>query len=268
MEISPSVPAPKISVLLLTHNSSKTLGPCLESVRNLASEIILVDDRSTDPTLEIARKQGAKIFQRPLESFGAQKQFALEQASHDWVFLIDSDEQASAELCDEIRRTLSLPHPQNAYRLPRKNFYFGRWLKRGGKYPDFQTRLFRREACRFSSDIVHERVEGAGTVGTLSHPILHDSYPDMETWQKKLDLFSRFRAEQLLQKGVKNSTLNAFWFCGFRPWGRFLRKYVFKLGFLDGMEGLIACLHDLLTEILGYFLFIQKAYKKNKNVTS
>lgn len=247
----------KISVILAARNAEKTLDCCLISVRNLHPEIIFVDDHSTDRTAEIARKYGVKFFQQKLESFGAQKQFALDQASGEWVFLIDSDECAGPDLVKEILETVSHGGTFSAYQVARRNFYFGQWLRFGGKYPDHQVRLFKKGKVRFSGDIVHERLIVDGQIGTLKGWIEHDSYPDLGTWFRKLEMFSDFRAKELSQKGVAPSPWNAFRFCFFRPGWRFIRKYFLKFGFLDGVPGLLACIHDALTEILTYFHLVQ-----------
>ncbi len=247
-----------ISVVLITYNAQDTLELCLESVKDVAAEIILVDDHSTDKTLEIASKYSVKSFTRKLESFGIQKQYAINHAQNDWIFLIDSDETATTELLNAVRQTVKRDASEAAWRVPRKNLYFGKWLRHGGKYPDYQVRLFRKSACRFSDDIVHERVIVSGVTGTLDFPLIHHSYPNLETWQRKLEMFSECRAEDLLKQGLEPGAWEALRYCLFRPKSRFLRRYVFKLGFLDGFPGFLACLHDALTEILGYFLFTQK----------
>ncbi len=253
-----------ISVVLITYNAQETLELCLESVKDIASEIILVDDYSTDKTLEIAARYSVKSFTRKLESFGIQKQFAINHAANDWIFLIDSDETATTELLKLVRDIVGKNGPETAWRLPRKNLYFGRWLRHGGKYPDYQVRLFRKSACRFSDDIVHERVIVSGETGTIPSPLIHYSYPSIDTWHRKLQMFSECRAEDLVKQGLVPGFYQALRFCVLRPKWRFLRRYMLKLGFMDGFPGFLACLHDALTEILGYFMFTQKFRSRQK----
>ena len=243
---------------MITKDSEATLENCLKSVAELASEIILVDDGSKDKTVEIAKRYGARIFQKELKSFGAQKEFALSQANEDWIFLIDSDETATPALIEEIRKSLSGNHSFNAYKVPRRNFYFQKWLKHGAKYPDHQVRLYKKNRVHFSSNIVHEKVMVEGEVGVLKNWIDHFSYTDMDTWFKKLKMFSEFNAEELYRKGVKPTPLNFARFCVLNPLWRFDKRYFLKLGFLDGLPGLIACVHDALTEILTYMQLSQK----------
>jgi glycosyltransferase involved in cell wall biosynthesis len=253
-----------LSLAIAAKNAEDTLEACLLSVKGLVSEIVLVDDRSSDRTCEIARRHGAKVFEKELTSFGEQKQFAIEKTSGDWILLMDSDETVSPEMAESVRSAVSARVPgADAYRVRRKNIYFGRWLRYGGKYPDYQIRLFKKGAVRYSDDLVHEKPVGAGTVGTLDGWINHFSYPDVKTWVAKLEFFARFRAEALFQKGVQPSVKQFFTYCVFRPVWRFDRKYFLKLGFLDGLPGLLACLHDALTEILTYTVLCQKCNKLN-----
>lgn len=252
----------KISLIVITKNSEKTLEFCLNSVGELFPEVILVDDCSTDKTIEIAQKYQAKIFQKELKSFGVQKQFALDQATGQWIFLIDSDEVATAELVQEIEHVIAQSVSLNAYKIMRRNFYFGKWLRFGGKHPDWQVRLFKRGTVQFSENIVHEKVIVNGRVGHLENQINHFSYPDLNTWLQKLKMFSEFRAEELYRKGKRPSPFNFFQFCVLRPVWRFDKRFFLKLGFLDGLPGLLAAIHDVLTEILTYLLLSQKCKKR------
>lgn len=253
----------QISLILIAKNAERTLDACLNSVKELASEIVLVDDGSTDSTVRIAREYKAKIFNKKFEGFGSQKQFALEQASHPWVFLIDSDERAVPDLIAEIRETVKNNPSASAFKVARKNFYFGKWLKYGGKYPDFQIRLLQKAKCRFSKDLVHEKVVVEGETGVLKNALEHDSYPDIATWFEKLALFAEVRAEALYQKGERTGAFQFLRYCIWRPVIRFDRRYFLQLGFLDGLPGLLACIHDALTEILTYFVLVQKCNSKS-----
>lgn len=251
-----------ISVVMVVKDAEKTLAQSIQSTRFFADEIVVVDSASIDDTVQIAKGLGAKVFFQPLKSFGEQKQFALEQANCDWVFSIDSDEEVEEGLAREIKEIVSRPTPHSAFKVKRKNIYFGKWLQHGGKFPDEQVRLLQKNRCRFSNDLVHEKVLAQGSVGRLENALLHYSYPDTETWIRKLEMFSRFRAEELMVKGTTPGFSNFFLFCVYRPLWRFTRRFFFKLGFLDGYEGFLACVHDGLTEILGYVSFSQKQSNK------
>ncbi len=247
-----------VSLAVITHNSAVTLTPVLESVQGLVSEIVLVDDHSSDGTIAIAKKFNSVVFTRKLESCAAQKQFALDQTSNEWVFLLDSDEDCSDELKKEILQIVGDPDSLSAYRVPRRNYYFGRWLAHGGKYPDNQVRLFRKSQVRYSDHFSHEKVIVQGRTGTLKGWINHQAYPDLETWWLKLKRTAEFDALEWARRGIRPSNINFLRLCILRPNWRFLNKYILKGGFWDGVPGLLAVLHDVLTQILTYHLLSQK----------
>lgn len=248
-----------LTLTVITHNSEKTLEDCLKSARGFASEIIVVDDHSTDGTVEIARKYDARVITRKLESCARQKQFAIEQAANDWVLLLDSDEACPPGLKEEIDSFLSNGIPYSAFRVPRKNFYFGKWLRHGGKYPDYQVRLFKKDLVHYSDHFSHEKVIVEGRTGTMRNPIDHNAYPDIETWLFKLKRTAEFDALEWKRNGIRPSPLNYVRLCILRPLWRFERKFILRGGFLDGLAGLLACLHDVLTQILTYHILSQSS---------
>ena len=156
--------APKISLIVITRNEEELIGQCLESAAAFCDELIVVDSFSTDRTAEIARGLGARVFQRPFEGYIAQKQFALEQASGEWVLSLDADEQATWELGSEIRATLERPHPAAGYRVRRVLYHLGHYYTRG-LYPDWHLRLFRRERARFGGHEPHASVQIDPAIG-------------------------------------------------------------------------------------------------------
>jgi glycosyltransferase involved in cell wall biosynthesis len=248
---------PPVSMAVITHNSEETLEPCLRSAEGWTAETVLVDDHSSDATLAVAKSRGAKIFTRKLESCAAQKQFALDQCSNDWAFLLDSDESCSETLKREILEIASRPARFAAYRVPRRNYYFGKWLRRGGKFPDYQVRFFRRSLVRYSDHFSHEKVIVNGATGTLRGWIDHQAYPNLDIWWLKLKRTAEFDALEWNRNGIKPSGFNFMKLCILRPAKRFASKYLLKLGFLDGVPGLLAALHDVLTQILTYHILSQ-----------
>ena len=249
----------KISLAVITNNSEKTLEQCLSSVTGLASEIVLVDDHSSDNTVQIARKGQAKIFERKLKSCADQKQYAIDQAANEWVFLLDSDEACSQELKAEIAQAVRGQDAPAAFRIPRRNYYFGQWLRYGGKFPDYQVRLYKKASVKYSDHFSHEKVIVRGETATLSGWIDHFAYPDLDTWLMKLKRTAEFDALEWQRKGIKPSPLNFLRLCILRPAWRFLSKYILKGGFLDGVSGLLAALHDVLTQILTYHILSRKS---------
>jgi len=224
---------PRLSVVLITRNEIRNIGPCLRSVA-FADEVVVVDSNSSDGTVEAARAAGAVVLQPPdWPGFGPQKNRALDAASGDWVFSIDADEQVTAELAASIQAAIH-SGKYDAYELHRRSNYCGQYMAHSGWYPDRVTRLFRRGTARFSDDLVHERVVTQGPVGRLQGDLLHDSMPHFESVITKLDRYSTAGALALDARGVSSSLSKAL---GKGLWA-FLRTYVLKLGFLDGRLGL------------------------------
>ncbi|MGB3899298.1 MAG: glycosyltransferase family 2 protein [Mesorhizobium sp.] len=224
-----------LSVILITRNEEANIGACLESVA-FADEIIVVDSGSTDATVEIAKKHGARtVTTADWPGFGAQKQRALDLATSDWVLSIDADERATPELAEAICKVITGPKPAfDAYEFSRRNWYCGRFLDHSGASPDYIVRLFRRGTARFSDHLVHERIMPTGKVGRLDGKLLHYSFLDFSEVIGKIDSYSTASAKQALAAGktasVGKAIRHASWM--------FFRVYVLKLGFLDGAQGL------------------------------
>ena len=172
-----AAPRAPLSAVLITRNAAPVLDACLESLA-FADEIVVVDSASTDGTQDIAERRGARLVQKEWLGFGRQKQFAVEQARHDWVLCLDADERVSPELAASIQAALAAP-VSPVYRMARRNRFLGRWLAHGEGYPDWSPRLFNRMSARWSDDLVHEKVHYAVTPGTLKGDLLHDSSDDL-----------------------------------------------------------------------------------------
>ena len=239
-----AAPRAPLSAVLITRNAASVLEPCLESLA-FADEIVVVDSASTDATLELARSRGARLVQKEWLGFGRQKQFAVEQAAHDWVLCLDADERVSPQLAASIQAALAAPAAP-VYRMPRRNRFLGRWLAHGEGYPDWSPRLFNRLNARWSDDLVHEKVLYAVTPGTLQGDLLHDSAEDLGRYLDKQNRYTTLAAEQLYERG---RSAGAFELLA-SPAVRFLKFYVLRLGFLDGMAGLvhigIGCMNSYL----------------------
>jgi len=222
-----------LSAVLITRNAAAQLEPCLASLV-FADEIVVVDSGSEDATREVAARHGARVIEHEWLGFGRQKQFAVEAAAHDWVLCVDADERVSDTLAASIRRALEAPAAP-VYRMARRNRFLGRWLAHGEGYPDWSPRLFDRRAARWSDDPVHEKVLYAATPGTLEGDLLHDSAETLAGYLDKQNRYSTLAAEQLFADGRRAGALHLF----ASPLVRFLKFYVFRLGFLDGLPGLI-----------------------------
>ena len=222
-----------VTAVVISFNEGDRIASCLESVR-WADEIVVVDSGSTDETREIARNYTAKVFEIPWKGFGPQKQAAVDRASHDRIFSLDCDERATPELAVEIKEILRAGNIPPAFSVPRRTFLGNKEIRRSGWYPDRTVRLFDRRHARFSDSAVHERVLVSGETGRLEHPILHFSFGGISDILSKMNRYTDLSAKQMFESGrrcgISDYTL--------RPFLAFARSYLFRLGFLDGVEGL------------------------------
>lgn len=224
-----------LSVTIVTRNEAARVVPCLESAA-WADEIVVVDCGSSDGTQELCRARGAVVHERPWRGYAAQKNLALEEARHPWVLSLDADERVSGELKAQILEVLAADGPFDGYRVPRKNIFFGKWLRHGDLWPDHQVRLFRRGRGRFNDKAVHESVEIEGRVGELTAPLEHRSYDRLEEFFSRQAGYAGLAAEERAARGEKPRVLDLV----LRPAGRFLKGYLLKGGWRDGAEGFIA----------------------------
>lgn len=235
-----------ISVVIITHNEAVNIGRTLASVHSLVAdgkgEIIVVDSGSTDRTVEIAESFGARVFTEKWKGFAAQKNWAIDKATGDWILSLDADEEVEPALADEMNAIFPANPPTiNGYWIPRKNKFLGRWIKHGGYWPDPKLRLFRKGAARFEDRAVHEDARlSDGTALHLKGSIIHHSYPTLADYIDHMNRYSSLGAEMLVAKG--RGRFSAFNIV-FRPLATFIYNYFFRLGFLDGREGLLLHLY-------------------------
>ena len=221
-----------ISVIIITKNEAASIARCLESV-SWADEVIVLDSASTDDTVSICRRFTQHVYETDWPGFGPQKNRALDLATGDWVFSLDADEWVTPELREEIQSTVATAVEQAGFRVPRLSSFCGRDMRHSGWWPDYVVRLFRRGLARFSDDIVHERVIVDGTVGTLSKPIRHETFDDLEDLLEKMNSYSTLSARKMRDSGKRASLTRAV----FKGLWAFFRTYVLRRGFLDGREG-------------------------------
>jgi glycosyltransferase involved in cell wall biosynthesis len=226
-----------LSSIVITLNEEHNIAECLASV-GFSDEIIVIDSGSTDRTVQLAQAAGAKVISSSgWPGFGPQKNIALSHATKPWVLSIDADERVTPALREEIERTIAPGSAArcDAYDIPRRSSFCGQFMAHSGWYPDRVTRLFKREAGRFSDDLVHERVVVKGATGHLRNDMLHTTYPDLETMLAKLDRYSTASAQAMHAKGRTSSVLGAV----VRAKWAFFRTYILRLGFLDGRMGFV-----------------------------
>ena len=229
----------KITAAIITLNEAENLRAACESV-SWADEILVVDSESTDSTVDIAAQCGARVIVKPWAGFAAQKQFAVDSANHDWIFSLDADERVSPELQASIAVLQGTNETTLAggYRVARRAFYMGRWIRGGGWYPDYQLRLFDRNRGRWADRVIHESVtmDQGARVETLRGDLLHYSMRDTDHHRQMIEeRYAPLGAKQMLKDGK----LTSRWRIALAGPAAFLRSFLLKGGFRDGRAGLI-----------------------------
>ncbi len=234
----------QLSAVLITKNASAKLEACLISL-GFCDEIVVVDSGSTDGTVAIARKFNARVIDKEWLGFGRQKQFAVDSARNDWVLCIDADESVSPQLASSIMDSLSSPVAP-VFLMARCNRFMGRWLRHGEGYPDWSLRLFDRRSARWSDDPVHEKVLYSVSPGALEGDLMHESAEDLREYMDKQNRYTSLAAEQMFDLGRPASMLQMI----ASPLVRFVKLYLLRLGFLDGLPGLahvsIGCMNSFM----------------------
>ncbi len=240
----------QLSAVIITRDEERHLPACLDSLRGVADELIVVDDHSRDRTRPIAAAWGARIYARHFDWSARQMNYGLEQARAPWVLLIDADERLSDELKQEIRTVLLDPGGCRGFFLPRKNHVFGRWLRHGGNYPDYNAvRLFRRGCGRFRDQPIHSPLELDGRAGYLRAPLLHDSYRNLHDYYAKFNSYTSLEAEGMRRKGRHFSWPRMLTTAG----GHFVRRLIWQSAYLDGWPGVVYCLLGLHYDLVRFW---------------
>lgn len=252
----------KISVSIIGYNEAENLEDCLKSL-TWADEIIFVDCESEDDSLEIAKKYTTHVFSRPnTANLNVNKSFGIEQCSFPWVLYIDPDERVPEETASWILSEIKNPE-HDAYSFPRKNHILGKWLKHGSQYPDYQLRLFKKAKAHFPCKHVHERLQIDGSIGKSKFSLLHFPYPSLKVYVQKFNFYTSFEAEYLFSNHP--NSLGWFKYIFFKPFSRFISRYILSGGFLDGFPGLVAIFFDMINFPVRYFKYLElKRAKANK----
>lgn len=229
----------KISVVMITLNEEKDLPSALKSVKKLADEIVVVDSGSTDKTVEIAKKFGAKVYEREFDNYANQKNFALSKAKGDWVLALDADEEISPELSQEIRARIKNDKDYYiAYSMPRKNIILGKFIRYSRWQPEFERHsiwLFQKDKGRFVGDVHEKVVLERGEIGRLENSKIHYQYETVAQFMGMMNRYSELEAGQKVKEGNKFSLFRLF----FDPLYNFLVRYFYRLGFLDCWRGFV-----------------------------
>jgi glycosyltransferase involved in cell wall biosynthesis len=227
----------QLSVIVITKNEEANIADCLESVR-WADEIIVVDSQSTDKTIEVAKKYAAKIFIINWNGFSAAKNYAIEKAKNEWIFSIDADERVTTELAKEIQEIVDNQEGNfNAYEVGRKAYFLGKWIRHCGWYPSYVVRFFRKGSGQYNLNRVHERFETSRSIGRLKHDLTHLTDNDLHHYFSKYNVYTSLAAQDLSDIKRRFTIIDII----FKPMFTFLKMYVLRLGFLDGIHGFILC---------------------------
>jgi glycosyltransferase involved in cell wall biosynthesis len=225
----------RISAIVITRNEEANIEECLKSVA-WVDEIVVVDAMSTDRTCEIASGFTERVIRRSWEGFAAARRHAIQAAQSDWILSIDADERVTPELRAEIESRLIGPE-HDGYRIPRRAYFLGRWIKHCGWYPGYVIRLFKKDRARVTEKLVHEGIRVEGNVGTLENHLLHYTYRTVEAYFDRFNRYTSLAARESHLKGKKACVADIL----LRPVAQFFKMYFIKLGMLDGIQGFILC---------------------------
>ncbi len=253
-----------LSVVLAVYNEENNLVACLDSIKDVADEIVVVDGSSKDKTVDIAKKFGAKVkvtTNKPI--FHINKQMAIDMATCDWVLQLDADERVSEELKKEIKSAIShQPSVVNGYWIPRKNWFLGRFLVKGGQYPDYTLRLYKRGKGRLPQKDVHEQAEVEGEIGYLKESLLHYPYKSFDEylikWGRYTSLLATQIKDSLKNKSTIEKCLYALGYIFIKPVHWFVISYIRHKGFMDLWPGLVFSLFSSLRFPVSYIKYLTK----------
>ena len=253
---------PTLGISLIAHNEEKQIATALKS-SEFADDIVVVNCESTDKTVDIVKKfERVRLFDRANnKNLNVNKSYGFEQLKTDWIFYLDPDEIITPELAAEIKEAIC-SEEYVAYKLPRKNIFFGRWLAHGGQYPDTQLRLFKRGFAAFPNKHVHERLEVKGKTGRLKNAFEHHPYPELADYMRKMIFYTGFQGDFFLNNNTSSSKTSAIKHMAIKPFFRFIRRYFFKGGFLDGWQGFVAAAGDMYQSMISFARFLEANSKK------
>ncbi|MCD6115603.1 glycosyltransferase family 2 protein [bacterium] len=247
----------ELTALVICRNEAENIGPCLKSL-SFADEIVVVDSGSTDNTLEIAGNYNVNLFVTEWKGYAETKQYGLDRAHGKWILWLDADERITPELALEIKKTIKDDSQINAaFKIPRRAYFLGRWIKHSGWYPGYVVRLFKKERCHFGNELVHEQLIVNGSIAVLKNNIDHYTDTSIEHYFNKFNRYTSLAAEELANRGQKASLFTMI----VRSMHIFFKMYFLKEGFLDGIQGLI------LVFFSSFYVFVKyaKLWEINSN---
>jgi len=241
-----------LSVVVIAKNEEANIDECFGSVFGWADELVLVDDESTDRTIEVAKKYGSTIYHRKMDNEGIHRNWAYAKARNEWVLSLDADEKVTEELKEEISKVLAST-PFHAFSIPLRNFIGTYWVRHGGWYPAGKLRLFMKSRFKYEEVGVHPRVFVNGQTGHLTKDIIHKGYPDFEHFLASLNRQTTLEAQKWISTGRHMSGGRALW----RTIDRFFRSFVGKKGYKDGFIGFMIAFFASLYQVMSYAKYWQ-----------
>lgn len=254
----------KLSLVLATYNEEENIKDCLESVKGLADEVVLIDGSSSDQTAAIARQMGARAFVVPNQMiFHRNKQLGMEKAKGSWILQLDADERVTLELKEEIKKVLKSKSFEkksqiNGYYLPRKNFFLGKFLQKGGQFPDYVIRLVKKGKARFPCQSVHEQIRVDGETGYLENHLVHFSAPTFSRYLKNANRYTTLKAQELSSQNVSLCLFHQLKYMVWLPLKTFFKIYLRHKGFLDGFSGFVFALFSGLHHLIAFVKYWEK----------
>lgn len=248
-----------LSVVLATFNEEKMLSDCLSSVKEIADEIVIVDGTSQDATVAEAKKFGAKVIVTTnKQNFHINKQLAIDAASKDWILQLDADERVTKELAIEIEKVINSQNDINGYWIPRKNYFLGRYLMKGGVYPDYTLRLYRLGKGKLPQKDVHEQAVVEGKVGYLVSPLDHLADVEFTRYYRRWQRYTSFIATQYKEQHLGKDPFTAIYNVGIRPLLLFIWVFGRHKGFMDGWQGLVFAFFSSMRFPVSYIKYVSQ----------
>ena len=250
---------PKLSVALAVYNEESTLGECLASIKAIADEIVVVDGASTDKTIEVANQFGARlIHEQNRQNFHINKQLAIDACTGDWILQLDADERVSSMLANEIKQVIANQSASDAYYLKRRNYFLGRYMNKGGMYPDPVIRLFKKGKAKLPQASVHELMTVDGTLAWLQNDLLHIADPTFTRYLLRSNRYTTLAATDYATQNVGINTLTIINYMLVKPLVRFFAIYVRHKGFQDGFPGFVFAYYSALHIASSYVKYWEK----------
>lgn len=227
----------KLSILIITKNEENNLMELLPTL-SFADELVIVDSFSTDNTIEISKKFTDKVYTRTFDNHAAQKNWGLSKITNNWVFIIDADERVNDKLINEMTHIINNPKDTVAYWIKRTNIFMNKAIHYSGWQNDKVIRLIHKDFCKYNTAIIHEEITTNGKIGVLKNKLQHNTYKNLSDYLQKINDYTNKKATIRYHKGKKATSFSIL----FKPMYKFVNRYFFKLGILDGKQGLIVCL--------------------------